>query len=525
MKATVGITIGTWLFLLGSGIAARQEPGSEALPAPAAPAAPKAAAPAEPLPAFAWRRTARYDPPDFEGFFPDDPDGGRALDALMADENRGRRPATEILRTVHRGLRRTTAEREDVVTWIGSQFVWHAAPQNPLAIEILYHATDFRGPLTGYAESPSIYYGLMRVDPKTPAILHAVVNWCMHVENVMDWIWAGDIGSKDRALILSFIKPYLDSADAATRRRALVVEKYLRQSPDAGNAYAEWARERVQAKSGHRLAATEKALRSGDSRDRLAALKLIEREDMVRIMGESFVDPLRACAGDADPAVRRELPRILNGVSGSNWDRPWAGEIIDIVLRLSADNEPRRPLRRGVSRREEPLAGGSEGRHHPPARHAGGPRPAAGPDAANRLAAPARSRHRGPVARRDATRPRPRAGRGRPIGLQGADRPDPARVRRPSAPRSRKGYVAAFRDLYEHLGKVYPELRHQGDRLGEGRPRAAPSLRNARDRATVRPVGRGVGGAAGGQPRIRLRGQREPAVGGLPRVGPPGSTV
>jgi RNA polymerase sigma factor (sigma-70 family) len=115
MKASVGITIGIGLFLLGSGTSARPQRAPQSQPAPAAAVQPKATAPMGPAPTFAWRRTARFDPPDFEGYFPDDPDGGQALDTLMANEDRAQRPAAEILRTVRRGLRRTTADREEIV--------------------------------------------------------------------------------------------------------------------------------------------------------------------------------------------------------------------------------------------------------------------------------------------------------------------------------------------------------------------------------------------------------------------------
>jgi carboxyl-terminal processing protease len=295
----------------------------------------------------------------------------------------------------------------------------------------------------------------MRVEPQTPAILHAVVDWCMHVENVMDWFWAGHISRKDRALILSFLKPYLDSTDAATRCRASIVEKYLTESPEAGPAYAQWARERVQAKSGHRLPALEKALRDGNSSDRLEALQVIEREDVVRIMGELFVDPLRACAGDPDSKVRQELPRVVDGVIGCNLDRPWAGKIIDIVMRLSADEDPRVRYNAVYFGVPNPL---------PEARR---------DDLIRRLVMPAVDDRRPELTQRIAwllqndrdtaagfldetlhgpDRARAEAARSVYKGLTGRIAPGSESV----GPEVRKGYAAAFRDLYRHLGTVYP---------------------------------------------------------------------
>src|SRR5262249_4884269 len=169
------------------------------------------------------------------------------------------------------------------------------SPQDPVAIEILYHASDFRGPLTGFVESPMIYYGFMRVEPQTPAILHALVDWCMHVESPADWGWAGWIGRKHRAELASYLKPYLDSGDGATRARAALVRKLLAEAPDAGKAYQAWATAIVRAKAGHRLPGVEKALRTGSSRDRRDALSLAQRERLNLLMDESFADAFRSC--------------------------------------------------------------------------------------------------------------------------------------------------------------------------------------------------------------------------------------
>ena len=151
----------------------------------------------------------------------------------------------------------------------------------------------------------------MRVQPKTPAILHALVDWCMHVENTMDWYWVAWIGRKHRAELVDDLKPYLASGDEATRKRAAVVGKYLSESPDRYEAYRAWATEIVRAKSGHRLPELVKALRTGDSRALRDAIGLAQQERLTLLVDESFIDALRVCADDRDPAVRREVARIL----------------------------------------------------------------------------------------------------------------------------------------------------------------------------------------------------------------------
>lgn len=181
----------------------------------------------------------------------------------------------------------------------------------------------------------------MRVEPETPAILHTLVDWCMHVDNPADWHWTGWIGRKSRAAFLSYLKPYADSGDEVTRKRAAVVEKYLNEDPDAGRAYQAWITEDIRARSGHRLPEVEKALRAGGSPDRLEALDLARRKRLFYLMDESFADAFRACSGDKDPQVRRDISRILGILTRLFEDRPWGSGAVDILLDLTKDPDPR----------------------------------------------------------------------------------------------------------------------------------------------------------------------------------------
>ncbi len=341
MKAIFGIAIGIGLLVYRPGVPARQEPAKKPRPAPAGAATPKAAASEEPLQEYAWRRRDRYEPPDFERFFPDDPRAGGELNMLAAAKDRDKRPAGEVLRIVRRGLRRTTADPGEILGWVGRRFVWDASPQDPEAIEILYHANDFRGPLIHFPESPMIYYGLMRVDPKTPAILHAMVDWCMHVERLGDWGWVAWAGRKQRAELLAYLEPYRKSGDKATRDRASVVEKCLSKSPDRGEAYMDWSRENVRAKSSQRLPSVERSLRIGNSRDRLDALKVTLEEQLTLLMDEPFLEALKVCARDEDPEVRRQVARVLGGFIRFDRDGPIKSDAVDILLRLTKDEDPR----------------------------------------------------------------------------------------------------------------------------------------------------------------------------------------
>ena len=71
---------------------------------------------------------------------------------------------------MRRGLRRTKAPRDQILAWIGEPFIWKASPQNPDAIEILYHAADFHSEtVASDTRYNAVYYGLSVVQPKTPA--------------------------------------------------------------------------------------------------------------------------------------------------------------------------------------------------------------------------------------------------------------------------------------------------------------------------------------------------------------------
>jgi hypothetical protein len=143
-------------------VAAGPSPGTpDGPPAPVAQMN-DAATPAGLFAPEAWR-SEPYRPPDFAGFFPDDPAGARALAALWDEVKpemehqaatpnvpgrtpwwsaQNRRSDDEILQMVRRGLRRIDgARRTWVIRWIGVRYIPPKRPQNPAAIEILYHAT------------------------------------------------------------------------------------------------------------------------------------------------------------------------------------------------------------------------------------------------------------------------------------------------------------------------------------------------------------------------------------------------
>lgn len=296
---------------------------------------PGTAAPAGESPA--WQRVDRYEPPDFARFFPDKPAGVQPLEAAFAYRWRDR-SAGEVMRLVREGLRgvRPVGSQVEILKSVGMDYVWRSARQDPAVIEILYHALDPKGPLAS-AQNPAAYYGLMRVQPQAPAILHALVDWCMAGE--ADWENAGFAGRANRAELLAFLQPYRDSADPATRERAAVVEKFLVEAPDREEARLAWTTKLVRARSAGRLPEVKKALRSGTARERQAALDEVTLGRLALLADDDLIAALAVCAEDQDPSTRRDVTRALGQIRVAP-DAPWADAWVDLMLRLLRDESP-----------------------------------------------------------------------------------------------------------------------------------------------------------------------------------------
>ncbi len=103
---------------------------------------------------LAWRSTAPYQPPDFERFFANDPEGGKKLDALFRAPVLHRTADEEVFPILRQGLRTTQENRESILRWLGNKYVWNRKPQHPEAIEIFYHAMDWPGSDVVAARNP-----------------------------------------------------------------------------------------------------------------------------------------------------------------------------------------------------------------------------------------------------------------------------------------------------------------------------------------------------------------------------------
>lgn len=137
---------------------------------------------------FAWQSEGEYMPPNFVRFFPDDREGGMALDDLWLAADKDKRDDEEILQKVRNGLRHTRQHRTVILRWIGNRYIWGESPQDPRAIEILYHAAECNGPNADPygTRHYAVYFGLSVVSVKTPAILRTLADLAMRVDDPND---------------------------------------------------------------------------------------------------------------------------------------------------------------------------------------------------------------------------------------------------------------------------------------------------------------------------------------------------
>lgn len=173
---------------------------------------------------LAWLQTDSYTAPNFEAFFPDDIAGGKILDALWKSEDKDSRSDTEILGAVRNGLRNTTQHRTSILRWLGNKYIWGKSPQNPEAIEIMYHAADFSGDRADPygTRHYAVYFGLSVVSQKTPAILKTLVDLCMRVDDPNDLSRVAWGAKSQQSELLKYLQPYLESKEEPVRSKAEV---------------------------------------------------------------------------------------------------------------------------------------------------------------------------------------------------------------------------------------------------------------------------------------------------------------
>lgn len=291
----------------------------------------------------AWQRTDKYAPPDFNGFFPDDSEGGQRLDAMATSGQLERLPAEEMVPVVQRGLRAMRGRRLGVLRSLGNRFIWGQPDQNPAAIELMYHAAGCP-PAPGLEEiaQNGVYFGLSVVKTKSPNVLRTLVDLCVSSNdpNILERVAWGIRSQMDEGL--AFLQPQLASQDGAIKAKAEIVASILTGKIKAFDWAREETRKRAESEYRNELPAIKRALAEGDSRERRQTIEKIYRGGITLIMDDSFIEAFANCARDVDDSVRKNTARLVGG----QW--LWSAKIQNpqaIQLLLDMTRDPNREVR------------------------------------------------------------------------------------------------------------------------------------------------------------------------------------
>ncbi len=282
---------------------------------------------------LAWQRTDRYVPPDPNGFFPDDPEGGKRLDALYQAVDKDQRSDEEILATVRQGFRRTTQHRTLILSWVGTRYIWNKDPQNPQAVEILYQAVPLE---RHYA----IYFGLSVLRDKPANVLCTLADVCLQGGDEVGRISWG-LGPQ-REAILPYLTPYLQDQDAARRETAAMLIKHFKGELDFDQWRRQQGLEQVKAQFAGQVPQLKQTLLTGDSDARYRALSaltpLLRAAGGPMFLDDSLLPVLLAASTDPDRRVRNEVVRTVGG--RWVWSAPQQDpNAIELMLKLSTDSD------------------------------------------------------------------------------------------------------------------------------------------------------------------------------------------
>lgn len=172
---------------------------------------------------FAWNATDGYVPPDYFGYFPDDPEAGAALDKLYVDGGRDTQnfTAREILEAIRRGLRHSKLSKQALMSWAAFVSGW---PADPMAREIAYHAADPRADQeTRYN---AVYFGLRGWWDKSPNVLRLFAELLVTEPNDRS------LGSSVRGDILWSFRNKEEEKQYVAKHLAGVLEKHADYPPE-----------------------------------------------------------------------------------------------------------------------------------------------------------------------------------------------------------------------------------------------------------------------------------------------------
>ncbi len=286
---------------------------------------------------YAWRSTAPIKAPDFFKYFPADADAGKKLDKLVKNKYKDAGSDQQYLELVRKGFRSTRQHRSLILARIGNKYIWNRKKQNPLAIELMYHASNNPNK---YERHYAIYFGLSVVRPKTPAILKTLVDIAMTTDDFND---TGRIawGAKDqRDELLKYLQPYLANDNLKTREHAQALKDIF---SGRDKAFSYWKKQKVaKAEKDHGSKMTEyrNKLETGDSKTRLEIMEIMRKNHLNFIIKDhdAWMRAFTAAAADNNAKVRRWIAQSVGGsyVWNAKEIRP---DAVDLLLKLARDSD------------------------------------------------------------------------------------------------------------------------------------------------------------------------------------------
>jgi hypothetical protein len=280
---------------------------------------------------FAWQDNSTYRPPNFDANFADDPEAAKLLETIVPALERGQPPTNsfELLRNGLRHLRRDL--QMSTLRGFGNSYIWNKSPQNPEAIDLMYHAAGSTNREISYN---AIYFGISTVRPMTQPILRALVDIGMNTEDpntLSRIVWAG---SANKADLARYLQPHLDSLDPKRRERAEDLAKIFSGELNAFVWAEAHAKSVAAQKFTDRLPELRETLLTGNSAARRETFDFIDKERIALIIDDSFIPAFEAAASDSDPKVRKAATITISRWIWTDTPSP-AG--IDLIQRLSHD--------------------------------------------------------------------------------------------------------------------------------------------------------------------------------------------
>ena len=273
-----------------------------------------------------------YNETVFKSYFPDDPNAGKALVALWRQRSKSTLSMDEILQAARQGLRHAGSTAPSIISWLGNENIWSPQEQNPVAIELMLHAS-YRADLA----SNAVYYGLSVVRPrKSPEILERFVELCMIDQSGGRILWGARSQREEMRL---YLKPWLEHEDPEVRARAAVLDQVFTGELD----YAEYNKQQKiahdKALYGDTVPQLRQILATGTSRQRRKLFGQIKSRGLVTLFDATFKESLVACLHDGHPEVRRAALSFGGDIlcPPGHVD----AEMIALMDRLSRDTDPK----------------------------------------------------------------------------------------------------------------------------------------------------------------------------------------